>query len=287
LACGKTFCWNNKGSKRRKEKAWFSQWITEGYSVKQLNKHSSHSPGKVRGIISDWLNHRPLLDIDLSKVINIICDGTFIEGRRHGIYAVMNAKGHSLVSGVYDIKEKVRELIIYFNVLKQMGLNPKSATIDGKPGISQALEAVWPGIIIQRCLVHIQRQGLMWCRIKPKRTDAKRLRKLLLTVTGIKTAAQAKEFINTFKVWEQRHGKRLMSTKVSGWVASDLVRARSMVIKALPNMFFFLKDSRIPSTSNAIEGYFSRLKEKYYRHRGLARRHRVQYFDWYFHLVKR
>ena len=220
-------------------------------------------------------------------MINIICDGTFIEGRKHGLFSIMNAKGYSLVSGVYGVREKVNELITYFKVLKQLGLNPKTATIDGKKPIMTALKVVWPEIVIQRCLVHIQRQGLMWCRINPKRTDAKHLRKLFLSVTKIKTIKQAKEFIRGFKAWEQRYGKRLIVSKVGGWVASDLVRARSMVIKALPNMFCFLKDSKIPSTSNALEGYFSRLKDNYYQHRGLARRHRVNYFDWYFHLLKR
>ena len=199
----------------------------------------------------------------------------------------MNAKGHSLVSGVYGVREKVNELLIYFKVLKQLGLNPKTATIDGKKPIMTALKTVWPKIVIQRCLVHIQRQGLMWCRINPKRTDAKHLRKLFLSVTKIKTIKQAKEFVKGFRIWEQRYGQKLISSTVGGWVASDLVRARSMVIKALPNMFYFLKDPGIPSTSNGLEGYFSRLKDNYYQHRGLARRRRANYFDWYFHLVKR
>ena len=226
-------------------------------------------------------------DNDFSKVTNVICDGTFIEGRKHGLFSVMNAKGYSIVSGVYGVREKVNELIIYFKVLKQLGLNPQTATIDGKKPVMTALKAVWPNITIQRCLVHIQRQGLMWCRINPKRTDAKHLRKLFLSVTKIKTIKQAKELVRDFKAWEQRYGKLLIASKAGGWVASDLVRARSMVIKALPNMFYFLKDPRIPSTSNALEGYFSRLKDNYYQHRGLARRRRTNYFDWYFHLVKR
>lgn len=57
-----------------------------------------------------------------------------------------------------------------------------------------------------------------------------------------------------------------------------------MLINALPNMFHYLEDPGIPSTSNAIEGYFSRLKSRYRNHRGLAKRKRENYFAWYFNL---
>ena len=70
-----------------------------------------------------------------------------------------------------------------------------------------------------------------------------------------------------------------------GWVFSDLLRARSMLLKALPDLFHFITNKHIPSSTNTLESYFSRLKEHYRHHRGLAIHHRDAYFKWYFYLL--
>jgi hypothetical protein len=49
----------------------------------------------------------------------------------------------------------------------------------------------------------------------------------------------------------------------------------------LPDMFHFLEDSNIYSTTNPLEGFHSRLKSDYQRHRGLSRQHKIQFFHWY------
>jgi hypothetical protein len=61
-------------------------------------------------------------------------------------------------------------------------------------------------------------------------------------------------------------------------------RARSMVHNALPSLFQYLDDDHIPRSTNAIEGCFARMKEKYRRHRGLSPAKRESYFQWYFFL---
>jgi len=49
----------------------------------------------------------------------------------------------------------------------------------------------------------------------------------------------------------------------------------------LPNMFYYLDDQCIAATTNKLEGYFSRLKEIYRKHRGMSKKHRQNYFAWY------
>ena len=62
---------------------------------------------------------------------------------------------------------------------------------------------------------------------------------------------------------------------------SDLKRARSMILKALPDMFHYLDDKLIPFSTNSLEGYFSRVKWGYRNHRGMAEHKRINYFKWY------
>jgi len=70
-------------------------------------------------------------------------------------------------------------------------------------------------------------------------------------------------------------------------VFNDIKRARSMLRYALPDMFHYLDDAHISTTTNGLEGYFSRLKSHYRQHRGLSPRKRPNYFAWYFHFTPR
>jgi hypothetical protein len=53
------------------------------------------------------------------------------------------------------------------------------------------------------------------------------------------------------------------------------------------DMFHYLDDPHIPTTTNGLEGYFSRPKSHYRQHRGLRPHRRPNYFAWYFHFVVR
>lgn len=46
-------------------------------------------------------------------------------------------------------------------------------------------------------------------------------------------------------------------------------------------MFYYLKNKNVHATTNALEGFHSRLKSDYQRHRGLTEKHKIQYINWY------
>jgi hypothetical protein len=282
-----SYTYRNLKNKIHKEKIWFEYWVKEGYSVRQLCHQSKHGRFKLQKIIQDCLDDPPETETDLSDLKHMIFDGTFIHGRK-GIVAIMDGARHEVRAGEYGIQENsIPQLTSFFLPLLRSGLCPKSATVDGNPQVIRFFRAIWPHITIQRCLVHIQRQGLMWCRRFPKRTDAKHLRKLFRKVTYIRTTEEKDRFFSDFKKWENRFGKTIEEGKENGWVFSDIKRARSMLLKALPDMFHYLDDQQIPFSTNGLEGYFSRLKSNYRQHRGLSPKRRKNYFKWYFYLKNR
>lgn len=265
---------------------WFVRWVTEAYCLRQLAQHSGWSLTTLTRIIHKALMSPPP-QIAVCKAQHITFDGTYIYKRVVGAMVVMDGLRHELIAGRFGLKESVPYLVPFFEELKDKGLSPVSVTVDGNPQAITAFQSVWPQIVIQRCLVHIQRQGLMWCRARPKRTDAKKLRELFLQVTSILTIQDRDNFLSQLASWEARYGERIRASPEAGWVASDLKRARSMLLSALPNMFHYLENPFIAWNTNLLEGYFSRMKQCYRGHNGLARHRLRNYFNWYFYLCRK
>lgn len=269
-----------------REMAWFRRWVVEGYSVRQLALQSGHSRRKLYRLIEGFLSQSPPAPVlEAHSARYLLFDGTFLH-RPHSIVVLMNGQTHRLVQGQFDVRENSEmELRAFFGTLIEGGLSPRSFTVDGNPHVIKVLRALWPDAVLQRCLVHIQRQGMVWCRSNPKTAYARRLRQIFLQVTRISNHAERNAFLALVDEWEGRYGAEIAARKETGRVFSDIKRARSMLRHALPNMFHYLDDPRIPTTTNGLEGYFSRLKSHYRQHRGLSPGKRSSYFDWYFHLV--
>lgn len=242
------------------------------------------SQSTIRRVISYWLKQVPDQSYnELSGGKHIILDGSFLK-RPRGIYAAMDSETHKLLCAEVNVRESSKDLSKFYSQLSEMGLKPESATTDGNTAQIRQLKLIWPEIKLQRCIVHVQRQGLSWCRRNPKRTDAKHLRELLLKLTEVKTKEESLRFIKGFYAWENRFGNGIESSPNRGWVFSDIIRARSMLMKALPNLFHYIDNPKIARSTNALEGYFSRVKEHYRLHRGLSKKNKINYFKWYFFL---
>jgi hypothetical protein len=258
----------------------------EGYSARQLSSQSGHSASKLYRVINGCLERTPprsLLAFDQCQ--HFILDGTYLH-RPRGLLALMDAKTRTLVSGQYGVSESSEpQLLKFFEPLIRDGLCPHSFTVDGNSHVMKVLRKLWPNITVQRCLVHIQRQGLAWCRRSPKTAYARRLRLIFLQVTRIRTEDDRDIFLDAVTDWERIYGSTIRYRPETGRVFSDIKRARSMLLRALPEMFHYLDDPQIPNSTNGLEGYFSRLKSHYRQHRGLREQKRGNYFDWYFRLV--
>ena len=258
----------------------------EGYTIRQLAIQSGYSRSTISRIINYWLDRTPKESVDLSRFKYLVLDGTYLIKRRIVVVGLADPVARSLVTGCYGLKEGEARMRDYCFYLRDKGLTPLSITIDGLRQVHTMLEDVWPEARIQRCLVHIQRQGLSWCRRDPKTAAVKHLHRLFCRVMDITTMKQRNEFLAAWQAWEERFGQPIASRPSRGKVFSDVKRARSLLFYALPYMFHYLDDPLIPRSTNWIEGYFSRLKARYRQHRGLSEKHRANYFAWYFHLCK-
>ncbi len=280
LICHRTYLWRNALNAQHRSTAHLLQWL-KGTTIHDLAKRARCSTRTIRRSIHKTLSIHPGEVTALPDVRYLVMDGTHFKGGRSSAFVVLDARIRRAVYWEYGTRERRHDLVALFQKMNGLGCTPVSATIDGHPAIAQALTRVWPQIRIQRCLVHVQRQGLMWCRMNPKRRDALCLRKLFLRLSDIETQTDAQHLLHDLAAWEDRYGKRLDTEQGRGWVVSDLRRARSMVMKARPFLFCYIDDQRIPRSTNMAEGFFSRFKGLLRSHRGLSPEHQKHAFEWF------
>jgi len=181
-----------------------------------------------------------------------------------------------------EIKEDLDNLI-------RLGVHLESITTDGHKSILKAIKKSMPQVIVQRCLVHIQRMCLIWLTRYPKHLAGQELRQLVLLILKIKTKNDRLYWIHELSNWHERHSTYINERTYNPetgryWYTHKLLRRSCSTIKrALPNLFHYLSNPKIPNTSNGIEGLFSHLKNHLDIHRGLTVRNRTDFIKWYVH----
>lgn len=262
---------------------WFEKWIREGYSQRQLANQSHWSQTSIKRIKAYWLSQPPPLKQSSFREEYLVFDGTYFS-HQYCLLAFWDPHLHQIVTSQFCFKENYLICVSWFVSLKMQGLSPQAITMDGNTQVIRAIKEVWPSCIIQRCLYHIQRQGSMWLRQYPKSDLARDFKYILCLLPGIKTHDQKNQWLHRYHQWKLKHQDQIKHLNPHHKVESDTIRAYRMIEHAIPNMFHFLDDPNIPSTSNGIESYFSWLKDHYKKHRGLNKTHLENYLLWYIHL---
>lgn len=150
----------------------------------------------------------------------------------------------------------------------------QSCTSDGWVSILAALREVYPECIIQRCLVHIQRQVRTYITKRPKSQAGKDFLKLM----SYTTLSNPILFPKQWNEWQQVHQTYINEKSVrskGGWEYkhTNLRKAINLINNALPYMFQFHNhtDLNIEKSSNKIEWYFWVFAEEWIKeHKWLA-----------------
>jgi len=276
LQCHRTFIWKIRLNSRARRQYWFKLWIMESCSVRLLCKLSGYSAYKITSIKNYWLKQVPKEIIDYSEVSYLIYDATYFH-KDGCLLNLMNATNQKIIAHTYVQKESFKDSYNWFMSLKHQGLNPIFITTDGERSVIRAMKLVWPGAKLQRCLYHLQHEGMRWLRTYPKTEAGKELRNILSKLSRIKTAQERDAYVQTYTNWVNKYGGYVLSLPRTAVAHKDLQRTMVLLNNALPDMFHYLTNSNVHATTNALEGFHSRLKSDYQRHRGLTKEHRIQY----------
>ena len=260
----------------------------ERQTFKTLSRDSGLSIDTLQRLFYTCLEQAPTVAIVKRRGIHLRLDATYFEQFCLVCYQDHDDGYTQLIrfsDGEHfpEIKEDLDNLIT-------LGVHIESITCDGHKSILKAIKKALPDVVVQRCLVHIQRMSLLWLTRFPKHASGVELRGLVLLLLKIKTNNDRLWWTSQLAQWHERHQAYLKEKTInehSGryWYKHKLTRRSYLTIKrALPNMFHYLSNPLIPNTTNGIEGFFSHLKNHLDLHRGLTLKHRIDFIKWYVYL---
>lgn len=269
--------------KHQREFTWFRLWVNESYSLRQLASLSGHSFSKLREIQNYWLAQEPPERNDYSEFKWALFDGTYF-AKRGCLIVLMTSRTNTVIASRYVSKENYDNVAVLLKDLKIKGLALRAVTLDGHKHVIRAFQDTWKEVTVQRCLYHIQRQGLSWLRTYPKTQAGQELRELLIGFVPMNTEQQRDYFLNRYSAWRNRWWSFVKGLPWTSVAFIDLKRTMSLIENALPNMFHYLNDANVSATTNRLESFYSRLKADLQKHRGLSERNRVRFLKWYCYL---
>lgn len=256
-----------------------------------LMRDSQLSRPTLQRLFYIFLERSPEVNIIKRSCVHLRMDATYF--RRFCVVCYQDDEdGYTQLLRVTD-GERFSEIKEDLDNLINLGVQIESITTDGHKSALKAIKKSLPDVTVQRCLVHIQRMCLLWLTRFPKHLAGVELRTLVLILLKINTFNDRLWWVSEIEKWYTSH-KEYLSEKTYNentgryWYKHKLLRRSYFTIKrALPNMFHYLQNSKIPATTNGIEGYFGHLKNHLDLHRGLSIKHRINFIKWYIYLSNR
>ena len=283
--CGILYTQNRPEQKIQNRNIWFKKWVLERQTYKTLTRDSGLSKDTLQKTFYVLLEHAPIVRIIKRDDVHLRIDATYF--KRFCLLCYQDDEDGYIQLFRFTDGEHYDEIKEDLDNLIRLGVRLESITTDGHKSILKAIRKSAPQVIIQRCLVHIQRMCLLWLTRYPKHPSGKELRQLVLQILKIKTDNDRLFWIREFHQWYERH-KDYINEKTNNietgryWYTHKLLRRSYATIKrALPNMFHYLANPKIPNTTNGIEGFFSHLKNHLDLHRGLTAKNRINFIKWY------
>ncbi|TCL00956.1 mutator family transposase [Roseivirga ehrenbergii] len=247
---------------------------------------SGYSARTLRRYFYEYLSKPPVLSVYPSRQVNLLIDGTYF---KDGLCLILYRDNTIKYTQLYRLTdgEWFEELAEDLSNLLKLGVQVESITSDGHKALLKAIKLVCPKVPTQRCVVHIQRMCRIWLSNKPKSDAGKKLR-LIVSKIHLITSPQERDYwlvelVQWYEVYKDFVNQKTINPDTGRyWFTHKMVRRSFMVIRnALPDMFHYLYNPRIPKSTNGLESFFGHLKGHLNVHRGLSYQHKRQFIQWY------
>lgn len=268
---------------------WFRHWVIGRRTIDQLSKESGYGKRTLKRYFHEYLQQAPVLHVYPSQRVNLLIDGTYFS---HDLCLILYRDQAIKFTQLYRLSngEWYEELREDLSNLIRLGVDIESITCDGHKALLKAIRKVCKDVIVQRCLVHIQRMCRIWLTLRPRTQAAIELRKIVSRLHLITTELQRDYWVVSLVRWYEQYESFVNEKSANQntgryWYKHKFLRRSFMVIKrALPDMFQYLNHPQIPKSTNGLESFFGHLKNHITVHRGLSHQHRKNFIKWYLHL---
>lgn len=282
--CGQLFIWKNIEKSLDRQKSWFRKWVLGRMTLNDVAQEKGCSTRTIQRLFKQYLDNPPIPQVKENNYCHLMIDGTYSSD-----WCQLNYFDNDLKYLQYfDMVERETYLDyrMGLELLKKANINIVSITCDGHKGLLNAINYVFPGITVQRCVVHIIRMSIIYLRQRPKYLAAIELKEIVRELSCINNHDEKKAWIKSFRDWEQKHYYFLQekTEHISGkkrYTHRLIRRTRSLISHAISNMFYYLDDINIPKSNNGLESRFSYLKNNLRVHRGLSNKHVKSFLSWY------
>ena len=189
----------------------------------------------------------------------------------------------------YDEFENKRIWKSFIYEMRSYNFSPEYFVHDGHPGITLACSVYYPKAKQQRCLAHFMGNMNKDLSISPKTSIAKDLKRLVAMLFGVKDITERATWEQLWLEYLEKYKDTILIMKSKVDVYENSIRVPREYLSALSvintaykrnEIFTYLDDSNIPSTSNLIESVNGVLRELTRRHRGLNLEQRKNLISW-------
>jgi hypothetical protein len=224
-----------------------------------LFKETGHSRRTLKRKIGSWLDKSPPVVKDkIAKCKYASFDAKYIRRGKFCIFILfdnqINLPVYSFVAGGEDTKN----ITLCIKELKSYGFDPIAITLDGGGAAIKCFQQEFPKILIQRCLVHVQRQLFPGKYSRANSELGVRFKKLIRGITKIENKRERNQF---WRAWNQLCKEYSEYEKANSYYASirvykdDAERCIKAIAKIRDHLFLYLDDPKIAKTTNALEGF--------------------------------
>jgi len=285
-SCSVLFTSSSISTKKANQKIWFRNWINSRQTISQISLASGYSERTLKRMFSSYLKDTPKFSVKPSEKVNLLIDGTYFSNNLCLVLyrdnTIKFTQLYRLTDGEWyeEMKEDLENLL-------KLGIQIESITCDGHKALLKAIRKVCKQVVVQRCIVHVQRMCRIWLTMNPKSIPGIELRMIVNQLHKIKNREQWGYWVVSIINWYEIHKDFLDEKSYNPetgryWYTHKMVRRSFTVIKkALPDMFHYLENDRIPKSTNGLESFFGHLKSHVTLHRGLSKEHRKSFIRWY------
>jgi hypothetical protein len=114
-------------------------------------------------------------------------------------------------------------------------------------------------VALERCLGNIQRMSRIWLTLEPKSSAGRNLLAFTQKIHKIDSEEKCQCWLRALYDWDIAYCKFIKEVIIKPltghiWYKYKMImRVKRLLIKAIPDMFYYLEDSEIPKSTNALE----------------------------------